>query len=219
MRVLGAAVHEQELDLALEALAEHRGDALADVPLLVEDRHEHAHVDLAVGLAGVVRHQTPIYIGRATPSPEYGIEPVPATPASTNRRGSPACRAAASARTPTDFSPGAHEPRRGCCPCAGPLIRLRNTPFGAGAQRRQLAPLALPRALDRDLAGAAVRGPAPDAHVPLAGAERHEREPERLQRGGLRRVAGDPVGASEPQAGLDRPLRRPVAQPVPGRRG
>ena len=43
--VLGAAVHEQELDLAVEALAEHRGDALADVPLLVQDRHQHAHVD------------------------------------------------------------------------------------------------------------------------------------------------------------------------------
>ena len=44
-RVLGAAVHEEELDLAVEALGPHRRDRLADVRLLVQDRREHAHVD------------------------------------------------------------------------------------------------------------------------------------------------------------------------------
>ena len=47
--VLGRAVHEQVLDLPVEALREHRLDALADVALLVEDRDQDADVHAAVG--------------------------------------------------------------------------------------------------------------------------------------------------------------------------
>ena len=42
--VVRVAVHEEELDLAVEALGEHGLDRLADVPLLVEDRDQHADV-------------------------------------------------------------------------------------------------------------------------------------------------------------------------------
>jgi hypothetical protein len=47
--VLGAAVHEQELDLAVEALGAHRGDGVADEGLLVQDGNEDAGVDGAHG--------------------------------------------------------------------------------------------------------------------------------------------------------------------------
>ena len=54
--IFGAAVGEQELDGPVEALRLHRGDALADVLLLVEHGNQHADVDVLLGNQMLLLH-------------------------------------------------------------------------------------------------------------------------------------------------------------------
>src|SRR6185503_7637705 len=88
--------------------------------------------------------------------------------------------------------PGLHDPGADAA-LARPPGALEEHAVRVGLQGAQLAPLPLAgRALDRDLTGGAIGCPAPHPDAPLARAKRNEREPERLERQRLRRVASDP---------------------------
>ena len=173
-------------------------DALADVALLVEDRDQHAHVHAPVRIASG-SYAIEGELSAATP-----VEPKGFTGRSGGRL----------RENGTDASPfGPIRARR--WPLRGPLEEALED-----ARSNRCAACAA--ACSRPCRSARSRrcpstppGVRPQTRTPLAGAERDEREAERLQRrrssAGRRRCPR----ASQPQARLHRARGGPVAQPVP----
>ena len=196
--VLRVAVHEEELDLAVVALREHRLDALADVPLLVEDRDQHADVYFSVSTDCCGANVTG-GLSAATPVEPKGLKGRSRTRLSENG-------------TEASFEESSARPQRA-------LARAPQASRGISrveSLRSRFTRLHLPRR-ERSIATfARARRPAPGPTPRRAGgSERHEREAEGLQRARLRLVARDVGLAAEPQPRLHGPGRRAVAEAIP----